>query len=233
MDYMNAIPIFGSVSNAAMIIVGGVAGLGLRRWLPAKILELPVQGMGLFVASMGVSMAITARNVLVVIAAITIGSVIGELLDIEGRLERGTRRLEERFGSSAGGFTVGFVAATLLFCTGSMAVLGAFEEGLGGYPIMLLTKGMLDGLISIAMAASLGFGVIFAALPVLLYQGALTFAATALQPLMTEAAVTEMTATGGLMLIAIGLNLLKLTKIRVMNMLPGLVAAVVFARLFL
>lgn len=233
MNFIDTIPAFGSFSNAAMIIAGATAGLGLRRRLPEKLMELPMQGIGLFVASLGVSMAITTRNILVVIAAITIGSVIGELLDIEGRIERGARRLEERLGKSADGFTAGFVTATILYCTGSMAVLGSFQEGLGGYPFLLLTKGLMDGLSAVALSASLGFGVLFSALPVLLYQAFLTFAAASLQSLMTEAAVTEMTATGGLMLIAIGLELLKLTKIRVMNMIPALAAAVALARFFL
>lgn len=233
MEFIDAIPMFGSVSNAVMIVVGGTAGLGLRKCLPPKIMELPVQGMALFTAALGISMAIKSRSLLIVIVAITIGAVVGELLDIEGRIERGAQRLEGRGGNSLNGFSIGFVAATVLYCTGSMAVLGSFEEGLGGYPVLLLTKGMLDGLMSVALAASLGFGVLLAALPVLIYQVFLTFAASTLQPFMSEAAVTEMSATGGLMLIAISLNLLGLAKIRVMNMIPGMVVAVLLAILFL
>ncbi|MDL2298039.1 DUF554 domain-containing protein [Synergistaceae bacterium OttesenSCG-928-D05] len=232
MEALTALPLFGSIANAIMIICGAFLGLVLRKHLPEKLMDLPVQGMGLFVASLGISMSITSQHVLVVIAGITVGSVIGELLDIEGRIERGTRALEARCGDKAEGFSLGFITASILFCTGSMAVLGSFQEGLGGYPELLLTKGLMDGLISVAMAASLGFGVLFSAIPVLLYQGTLTLAAAALQSFMTETAVTEMTATGGLMLIAIGLNMLKLTHIRVMNMLPGLVIAVLLARIF-
>lgn len=233
MEFIDAIPIFGSVSNAAMIVAGGAAGLGLRKCLPSRIIELPVQGMALFTAALGISMAITSRNLLTVIVAITLGSVAGEFLDIEGRIERGSKRFDERCGDSVNGFSIGFVAATILYCTGSMAVLGSFEEGLGHYPFLLLTKSVMDGLTSVAMAASFGFGVLLSALPVLIYQGILTLAASTLQPYMTEAAMTEMTATGGLMLIAIGLNLLGLAKIRVMNMIPGLAVAVLLAILFL
>lgn len=233
MNFINSIPIFGSIVNAVMIVFGSVAGLALRNWLPAKIIELPLQGMGLLVASLGLSMAITTRHVLIVIVAITAGSVIGELLDIEGRLGREAVRVEERFGGASGGFSAGFIAGTVLYCTGSMAVLGAFEEGLGGYPFLLLTKSLIDGLMSVALAASLGFGVMFVAVPIVLYQGALTLLASYLQPFLTEAALTEMTAAGGLMLTGIGLNMLSLTKIRSMNMIPGLVLAPVLAVIFL
>ncbi|NLD05320.1 MAG: DUF554 domain-containing protein [Synergistaceae bacterium] len=233
MEFMTSIPLFGSIANAAFIICGALIGLALRRKLPGKILELPVQGMAIFVISLGLSMSIHTEHPLIVIASIAAGSVIGELLDIEGKLERGCAALECRIGDSAKGFSSGFIAASLIYCTGSMAVLGSFEEGLGGYPSLLLAKGLIDGLTSIAIAASLGFGVIFASIPVFLYQGALTLAAGWIQPFMSQPAIIEMSATGGLMLVGIGINLLGLMKIRVMNMLPSLVIAVILVQLFI
>ncbi len=233
MESITAIPLFGSIANAALIISGSLIGLALRTKLPQKILELPVQGMAIFVISLGLSMSINTKQPLIVIASIAAGSVIGEMIDLEGRLEKGCAALEKRFGDRAKGFSSGFIAASLIYCTGSMAVLGSFEEGLGGYPSLLLAKGLIDGLTSIAIAASLGFGVIFSFIPVFLYQGMLTLAAVWIQPFMSESAVTEMSATGGLMLVAIGINLLGFMKIRVMNMLPGLVAAVVLVQFFL
>ncbi|MEG1602197.1 MAG: DUF554 domain-containing protein [Cloacibacillus sp.] len=233
MDALSSIPLFGSLANAAMIIAGAAVGLLLRKKIPAKIMELPVQGMALFVMTLGIGMAIKTEQPLVVIGSIALGSLTGELLDIEGAFERASMGLEKRIGAGAAGFTTGFITTSLIYCTGSMAVLGSFEEGLGGYPSLLLAKGLIDGLTSVAMAASLGFGVIFSAVPVFLYQGALTLAAQWIQPFMTDAAITEMSATGGLMLMAIGINLLGVMKIRAMNMLPGLVAAVILAKLFL
>lgn len=233
MEFMTSIPLFGSIANAAFIICGALIGLALRRKLPGKILELPVQGMAIFVISLGLSMSIHTEHPLIVIASIAAGSVIGELLDIEGKLERGCAALECRIGDNAKGFSSGFIAASLIYCTGSMAVLGSFEEGLGGYPSLLLAKGLIDGLTSIAIAASLGFGVIFASIPVFLYQGALTLAAGWIQPFMSQPAIIEMSATGGLMLVGIGINLLGLMKIRVMNMLPSLVIAVILVQLFI
>jgi uncharacterized membrane protein YqgA involved in biofilm formation len=157
---------------------------------------------------------------------------LANCFDLEGWLERGSKALEARLGDSAAGFSTAFLTTSLIYCTGSMAVLGAFEEGLGHYPSLLIAKGLIDGLTSVAMSASLGFGVIFASVPVFLYQGSLTLAARWLQPFMSAAAVLEMSATGGLMLMAIGVNLLGLMKIRAMNMLPGLVIAVVLSQFF-
>lgn len=233
LEFISAIPLFGSIANAVFIVSGALAGLALRRRLPQKIMELPVQGMSLFVISLGLSMAITTKQPLIVIASIALGSLCGELLNLEGKLEKASKSLELKCGDSAQGFSSGFVTASLIYCTGSMAVLGAFEEGLGGYPSMLLAKGLIDGLTSVAMAASLGFGVAFSAIPVFLYQGTLTLAAGWLQPFMSAAAIVEMSATGGLMLMAIGINLLGVMKIRAMNMLPGLIVAVILARIFM
>ena len=232
MELFSSIPLFGSIANALFIVCGALAGLLLRKKIPAKIMELPVQGMALFVVTLGVGMALKTQQPLVVIASIARGSLIGELMNLEGALEAASMKLEKRIGDGAKGFSTGFITTSLIYCTGSMAVLGAFEEGLGGYPSLLLTKGLIDGLTSVAMAASLGFGVIFSAVPVFLYQGLLTLAAGWIQPFMSEAAVTEMSATGGLMLMGIGINLLGFMKIRVMNMLPGLVVAVILVRLF-
>ncbi|WP_239391160.1 DUF554 domain-containing protein [Cloacibacillus sp. An23] len=232
LDIITSIPLFGSLTNAFCIICGSLAGLALRSRIPQKILELPVQGMALFIITLGVGMAIKTEHPLAVIGSIALGSLAGELVGIEAAFERLSSRIEKRMGG-AKNFSSGFVTASLMYCTGSMAVLGSFEEGLGGYPSLLLAKALLDGLISVAMAASLGFGVPFSSISVFVYQAALTLAAGWLQPFMSEAAVTEMSATGGLMLMAIGINLLGLMKIRIMNMLPGLVFAVLLVKLFL
>ncbi len=232
LEFLTGIPLFGSIANGLMIVMGALLGLALRSRLSQKMMELPVQGIALFVITLGISMAIGTKHPLIVIASIAAGSLAGELINIEGLIESASKKLEAKCGSGAQGFSVGFVTTSLIYCTGSMAVLGSFEEGLGGYPSLLLAKGLMDGLTAIAMAASLGFGVIFSSVPVFLYQGTLTVAASWLSPFMSEAAVCEMTATGGLMLMSIGLNLLGLMKIRAMNMLPGLIIAVVLVQLF-
>lgn len=233
MKFVLSIPLFGSIINALTIIIGGSAGYFLRRQIKEEIMELPKQCLGLFSAALGISMTMKTNNMLIVVVSLCVGSIIGGVLDIDGRVERLVARLQKGHKELSGGFTQGLMTAMLIFCVGSMAVLGAFEEGLGGYPTLLLTKSLMDGFTSIALAATFGAGVIFSSIPVLIYQGVLTLAATFVQPLMTEAAVAEMTATGGVMIFGIGLIILGVTKMKLMNSLPGLVVAVVLARLFI
>ena len=232
MKYLLSIPLFGSLVNALTIIVCGFAGSVLRSRVRADIMELPKQCLGLFPVVIGVGMALKTQNMLVVVFSLCVGSIIGGLIDIDGRIERMIERVQNKHKDLGSNFSQGFVTAMLIFCIGSMAVLGAFEEGLGGYPTLLLTKSMMDGLMSIALSATFGFGVIFSAIPVFLYQGGLTLAARVIQPYMTEAATIEMTATGGVMLLGVGLSILGLVKLKLMNALPGLVIAVVLVRLF-
>ena len=232
MKFLSSIPLFGSIVNAIAIIVCGFAGFLLRRHVREDIMELPKQCLGLFSAIIGIGMALKTRNMLVVVFSLCVGGIIGGLLDIDGRIERMIERVQNKRNDLDSNFSRGFMSAMLIFCIGSMAVLGAFEEGLGGYPTLLLSKSMMDGLMAIALSASFGFGVIFSAIPVFLYQGGLTLAASFVQPYMTEAATVEMTATGGVMLFGVGLSILGLVRIKLMNALPGLVIAVVLVRLF-
>ncbi len=232
---LSSLPLFGSLVNALAVLLGSGVGLALRSRIPDGLMKLPFRCMGLFVVSLGVSMAIDGQNVLILIVSIALGSVIGGLLDLDGAMDRASRALERRFSSAGSNLASGFMTASLLFCVGSLSVLGSFEEGLGSFPRLLLTKSLIDGLSSIALAASMGVGVFFAAGAVLVYQGALTLAATLLQPLMTPAAVVEMSAAGGLMLIALGLDMAGALKerIKVADALPALAVAVVLARIFL
>jgi uncharacterized membrane protein YqgA involved in biofilm formation len=215
-----------------MVVAGGLIGLLLKKRLPERLMELPVQAMAFFIIVLGMQMSLGMNQPIVIIASIAAGSIIGEIIDLEGRLNRFAKKIECRLGEKGGGFSQGFVTTSVLYCTGSMAVLGAFQEGLGGFPDILIAKGMIDGIISIPMAASMGFGVVCSAATIFIYQGSLTLAASWLEPIMTELAVTEMTAAGGIMIIGLGFNLIKLTKIRVMNMLPSLIVAVVIVKIF-
>ena len=232
MKFLQSIPLFGSIVNGLAIIVCGFIGYTLRKRVREDIMELPKQCLGLFSAIIGIGMALKTQNMLVVVFSLCAGSIIGGLLDIDGRVERMVEHLQARHSGLGSNFTQGLMSAMLIFCIGSMAVLGAFEEGLGGYPTLLLTKSMMDGLISVALAATFGVGVMFSSIPVFLYQGSLTLAARFVQPYMTEAATIEMTATGGVMLFGVGLSILGLVKMKLMNALPGLVIAVMLVRLF-
>jgi uncharacterized membrane protein YqgA involved in biofilm formation len=184
-------------------------------------------GLGLCTLLIGMQMALQVQNVLVVIASMVIGGVVGELLGIEEALESAGGWLRSWARSGSGSFVTGYVTASLVFCVGPMTLLGSIQEGLTGNPDILYTKAMLDGASSVAFAASLGMGMGFAALTVLLFQGILTLLGAQLAFLLRPEILNEVTATGGLLILAIGLLLLEVKRLRVANLLPALVVVVV------
>jgi uncharacterized protein len=223
----------GTLINAGAVILGSTIGLTIHSRLPKNITTRVFQGIGLFTLFLGIYMATKTNNFLIMIFSIVIGSIIGELIDIDKFVNRFSEWLKKRIKSKNENFSNGFIAAFLLFCTGSMTILGAFEEGLGGAPNLLLAKSVLDGFSSIALSASLGIGVIFSAIPLLIYQGGLTLFAGSLQTFFTEAIINELTAVGGLLLIGLGINILEIKELKILNMLPSMIIAVILAYLFL
>lgn len=219
----------GTIINAGTIILGGVLGLFLKGRLSERVNATIMQGVGLVILLIGLDMARQTQNAIIVLISLVVGGIIGETLNLEGRFESWSNRLQARFVRGESTFSRGFVAASLLFCVGPMAIMGAFDDGLRGNYQVLVNKAALDGISSIALAASLGFGVVFSSIPVFLYQGSLTLLAATIRPIMTPLAIAEMTATGGLMIVALALNMLKMPKIKVTNFLPALVLAVVIA----
>ena len=223
----------GTLVNAAAIVAGGMIGLFFRTGIGPRYEESIRMALGLAVALVGAKGAILAESeLLVLIFSLVIGTVIGEWLDIEGRLEYFGKWLQKHMPSGKNGsnacFGRAFVNATLLFCVGSMAIVGSLESGLSGNHQTLFAKASLDGLIAVVFASSQGPGVLLSALPVLLYQGSLTMAATLLKPLLTAVTVANMSAVGGLLIVVIGINLLGITKIRVGNMLPAIFLPLVY-----
>jgi len=223
----------GTLINAGTVILGSIIGLILHQRLPEKITKIVVQGIGLFTLFLGFTMAAKTNHYLIMIFSIVIGSIIGQLLSIDSALDRFSNYLKQKVRSDNDKFTEGLITAFLLFCMGSMTILGAFEEGLGSKPNLLLSKSMLDGFSSIALSAGLGIGVIFSVIPLLIYQGGLTLFAGWLGEFFNEIVINEMSAVGGLILIGLGINILEIKKIKVVNMLPGLVIAVILAYIFL
>ncbi|NLK09000.1 MAG: DUF554 domain-containing protein [Firmicutes bacterium] len=222
----------GTLVNVGAIISGTLIGMFATTRMPDRIAETTMNGIGLFTIFVGFSMALESQNMLIVLFSIVLGTIVGSLLDINGRLERTTEKLEARFAKEGSGVGQGFLAASLLFCVGPMAILGSIEDGLTGTYRILMTKALMDGFTSIVFGATMGIGVALSVLPVLVYQGILTLAASKVQGLMTDLAVLEMTATGGLLIVGIGFNMLGIKKISVADMLPSIVFAVIFARLF-
>lgn len=210
----------GTIVNAAAVIVGGLIGLLLKKGIPERVSAGIMQGLALVVIYIGVSGMLKGSNVLIATISVVVGGAIGMILDFDGHFSRFVVRMETKFTQSeAGSSKVGeaFITATLLYCVGAMAVVGSLNSGLTGDHEVLFTKSVLDGVSAIIFASTLGAGVLLSAIPLLLYQGAITLAAQFLAPVLSDAAVAEMTCVGSLLILAIGLNMLKLTKIKVMD----------------
>jgi len=223
--------LLGTVVNVAAIAIGTLIGLALKQRLPERITSIVMQGLGLVTALIGVKMIIVTENVLVVLVSIVVGGVFGELLHIEARLDAFGAKVEAKFSREKGTFAKAFVTSSLLYCVGPMAILGALQDGLRGDYSILLTKSGLDGVASVAFASTLGVGVLFSAIPLALYQGGITVGASMLEPFLSSSIVNAMTATGGLLILGIALNILQVTKIRVGNLLPAILIAAALARL--
>jgi uncharacterized membrane protein YqgA involved in biofilm formation len=220
----------GTIINVIAILAGGALGLLFGARLSNSLKNTVISGMGLFTTAIGLQMFLKTENALLVLGALILGVLLGEWWALEDRLQHLGVWLEERFsGSSAGGssrFVRGFLTASLLYVIGPMAILGAISDGLTGDYNTLAIKSTLDGFASIAFASSLGVGVLFAALPILVYQGGISLLAGALNSLVSAAMMNEMTATGGILLMGVGIStLLELKKIRVGNFLPALALA--------
>jgi len=230
--FFQHVPASGSVLNAAAIVLGGLAGLMLHSRLSQRFITITFQGLGLFTLFLGFVMAQRTQSVLIMVFSIVGGSLLGEGLDLDRRLNSLADWTKEKIRSKNEKFTEGFVAASLLFCVGSMAILGAIEEGMGEFPRLFVTKSFMDLMASAAMAASLGIGVVFSAFPVLIYQGGLTFLAEGVQRVMSPEVIEEVSAIGGLLLLGIGLSILEIKRIKVVNMLPALLLAGILASFF-
>jgi len=219
----------GTIINAAAVIAGGLLGTYIVKGIPEKIKGTVIQGIGLSVTYIGLKTAWETKNPLILIISLALGGAIGELLHIEEGLESLGRNLEKKFSYGDGSFSKGFITATLVYCVGAMAIMGSLEDGLTGRYDILLAKSALDGITAIIFSSTMGLGVAFSALPLLLYQGTITLLAQQLKPLLTTNVVAEMTAAGGLLILGIGLNLLQATKIRIAALLPAILIAAILA----
>ncbi|HHY74926.1 MAG TPA: DUF554 domain-containing protein [Bacillus bacterium] len=218
--------LLGTIVNGVAIIAGTFLGKVLHR-IPDRVKRLVLQSIGLAVVILGVQMGLKSEQFLFVILSLLFGSIIGELIDLDGKLNRLGLWIERRMGAAEeGGIAKGFVTATLIFAIGAMAIIGALDSGLRGDHQVLFTKSLLDGFTSIVLTTTLGVGVLFSAFPVMIYQGMIALFATQIDKWIPEqimdAFIIEMTSAGGIMILAIGLNMLEITRIRVANMLPAI-----------
>ena len=220
-----------AVVNAVVVVLGGLLGLLLGGRLKEEHTQTIINALGICTMVIGVTSAITTSNILIVIICLVIGTIIGETLKIEHRLDSLGDWLKAKVAKNGGGrFTEGFVTASLLFCVGSMAIMGSFDAGLRGDYNTIFAKSALDTVMAVTFAATMGVGVLFSGASVLIYQGALTLLAGLVEPYLSAPVVVEMSAVGGIMLIGTGMNIIGLTKerIKVGNMLPAIVLPVIW-----
>lgn len=220
--------LLGTVVNGLLIIIGALLGKLLNR-IPERMKGTVMQGIGLAVVVLGLQMGLKSENFLIVILSLVFGAVLGEWFNLEDKLNKLGDWLEQKVGKGKGQGSIsqGFVTATLIFVIGAMAIIGALDSGIRGEHDVLYTKAIIDGFTALILTTTLGIGVIFSAIPVMLYEGMIAAFATQIDRIIPQALmdsfITEMTATGGVMIFAIGLNLMGLTKIRVANLLPGII----------
>ena len=219
----------GTLVNTGAVIVGSLIGMAAGRRLPERLKTIMMQCLGLSTILIGLQMALSEKDVIPTIGCLLLGALTGELLNIEKAIEGLGEWLKVRARSDSSTFVEGFVTTSLLYVTGAMVIVGSIQDGTTGDATTLYIKSMLDGVASIAFASTLGIGVAFAALSVLCVQGALTLLASQLVFLQQPAVLGAITATGGLLIVAIGFNLLNMAKIRIGNLLPALVYAVLWA----
>lgn len=220
--------LLGAIVNAAAVLVGGIAGLLIGKALDKKISDAVMTGLGLIVIYIGISGAFAGKNTLIAIISIAIGAVIGTLLDLDGGIIKLGKKLEDTVSKNGNGnIAKGFVSASLLFCVGAMAITGPLDSGLTGNHTIQYTKALLDGIGAIVFASSLGVGVLFSAAFILIYQGSITLLAVYIKPFLNEVVINEMTCVGSLLIMALGLNMLGITKIKVMNYIPAVFLPIV------
>ncbi|MEQ8197244.1 MAG: DUF554 domain-containing protein [Clostridiaceae bacterium] len=224
----------GTVVNFTAILAGGLLGLFLKGGIPKKIIHTIMHAMALCVIYIGISGTLESNHMLLVVISLAIGSLLGEIIDIDQKLVSLGDFLESKFKKSSEDSLIsqGFVTSSLLFCVGAMAVVGSLEGGLSGKHDILFTKSVIDGVTSIILSSTLGIGVLFSSVSVFIYQGIIVICSGSLQGILTTAIVTEMSAVGSLLILGLGLNMLKITNIKVANMLPGIIVPVIYGLIF-
>lgn len=230
----------GTLVNAAVIIVGGVVGTFIKSGLPERFKKIVMQAIGLSVLMIGVSGTLQGmykvidggkldrQFVMLMIFSLVIGAVVGEWLDIEDKLDKLGQWFQARFAKGGGNFAEGFVTASLIYCVGAMAIVGALEDGLTGNTATLFAKSILDGVSSVVFAATMGIGVAFSAIPVLIYQGTITLLASFIEPLLAPEVISQLSLVGSVLIAGIGLTMLEIKKIKVGNMLPAILVPFVY-----
>ena len=223
----------GTIINTGTVIGGSLLGLLIKGLIPDRIGGRVMQGIGLFTLVLGFDMVKETGQLFIVLISLVFGAIVGELVDLDAKLNSLGHALQDRFKDTQDKLSRGFVTSSLLFCVGPMAILGAIENGLSGDYTLLLTKSVMDGISSIAFASTLGVGVLFSSLSVLFYQGGITLLAGTLRGLLTAEIIAELTAVGGVLIIGLAFNILEMSKLKIANLLPALLFPLFLTSLFL
>lgn len=214
----------GAIVDAIAVIIAGAIGLIIKEGIPVRVNERLIQAIALCIIAIGISGAIKGQETLVQIISMTLGTVIGEGFDLDQGIQRFSNFLQTKLQKwpELAGIGEGFISASMLFCIGSMVIVGSLESGLTGNNTTLYAKAVIDGITALLLASSLGVGVIFGAFPVLIIEGGLTLFAGLLAPLLTPLVINEMIALGSIILIGLGLNMLEVTQLKIMNFVPAM-----------
>lgn len=223
----------GAIFNVITILVGGGLGLLFQKGLPQRFQDILIKGMALCVLYIGISGTLEGENPLITVISIALGAIVGELLDLDGKMNRAGDWVQSKFKGSQSPISQGFVTATLLFGVGAMAIVGSLQGGLTGNHSVIYTKSIIDGVMAIILTSQLGFGVMLSAIPIFVYQGGIALLAGVLEPVLTDAAVAEMTCSGSVLIMALGLNMLGITKLKVVNYIPAILFAAILSQVSL
>lgn len=224
--------LLGTIVNALAIILGALVGLLAKKAIKQNMGDLIMTAIPIVVMILGVQFGIESNNILIVIVSLVIGAIIGEWIDIDGKLDNFGKSVESRLKGNDGNFSVAFVSTTLIYCVGSMAILGSMESGINNQHTILYTKALMDGISAVFFASSLGVGVLFSSVSVFIYQAVLTILSGYVAPYLSPEVVTEMSATGGVLLIALSFTILGIKKIKVANLLPAIFLPVIIMLFF-
>ncbi len=218
----------GTLVNAGAVVLGSLIGILINKGIKDSYREIVMDGLALVVMLIGIMGSIKSEDIMLVIISLVVGSLLGEAIGIEKKLDNLGNKLESKFGGGNGTFAKGFVTTSLLFCVGAMAIVGALESGIQGNHQTLYAKSVIDGFSSIIFASTMGIGVAFSSVAILIYQGGIAMLASLVKDFLTPEVINEMSAIGSLLIVAISINMLGIKKIKVGNMLPAVFIPIIY-----
>ncbi len=226
----NKMIFLGTIVNAVLIIAGTLIGVFFGRFINEKVKNLLFTALGLVTFILGIQMALEFKNIIIIALSVALGAITGEIIDIDCFFTKAVDRLKVvlRVGEN-GNFTQGFITASLIYCVGSMAIIGSIDSGVRNNHTVLITKSLLDGFMSVILSSTFGFSVALSAVPIIIYQGTITLLASVAENFFTPFIIAQLTSTGGILVAGLGITLIKIREIKILNLTPALVYAIIFS----